>query len=164
MLPLRLEPLADHTSVTLTSALFAAGMAVFAVVSAVSGKLIERVTLLVTGAAAFMLSATALVVTGLVGSAYVISGCFLVFMIGQLILYIVARRGIALVPEERVGRAFGAFGVLSDLGYVLGPRLAASYYAARILHLAGRRELLPDLFTTWITSTVFAGNGVVAVE
>ncbi|MFL6118414.1 MAG: hypothetical protein ACJ73U_02230, partial [Actinophytocola sp.] len=62
---------------------------------------------------------------GMAVSAHVlpVAGAFLVVMVGYAVLFLTARRGIvelkAAVASQ--GAAFGLFGLVSDVGNVLGP-------------------------------------------
>jgi DHA1 family multidrug resistance protein-like MFS transporter len=123
-LPLHIERIAGN-ALGVTSILFTLGLVVFAVVSPVSGHLVERAPLLVVGAAAFAVSAAGLAGQSVAASMWPLGGAFLLFMLTQPVLYVVARRGIGIVPEHALGRVFGMFGLLSDAGFIAGPLVGA---------------------------------------
>lgn len=127
-LPLYLKGMYGQDAVAWVSALFTAGLIVFAIVSSYSGRLVAGARLLVAGAVGFGVAAAALLGIGISARAWLLVPCFLVFMATQPVLYIMARRGVALVPADRLGRAFGLFGLLSDTGYIIGPTLGTLAY------------------------------------
>jgi MFS family permease len=128
-LPLHIERLSGD-ALAVTSILFTLGLIVFAVVSPISGHLVERAPLLVIGSVAFVVSAAGLAGQAVAPSVWWLGAAFLLFMLTQPILYVVARRGIGIVPEHALGRVFGMFGLLSDVGFIVGPLAGASLFAS----------------------------------
>jgi MFS transporter, DHA1 family, multidrug resistance protein len=129
VVPLHLEDTTSADAVHTTALLFASGLVVFAVVSATCARLVETRPLLVVSGVAFWVAAAGLALAGLVDGIAVFFAGFLLFMATQPVLYVVARRGVSLLPRERLGRAYGAFGFVSDIGFIAGPLLGALLYA-----------------------------------
>jgi MFS family permease len=128
ILPLHIQHFTTG-AVGVTSILFTLGLVLFAVVSPISGYLVERAPLLVTGAVAFAVAALALAGQTAASSVWTLGGAFVLFMATQPVLYTVDRRGIGIIPEHSLGRMFGLFGLLSDLGFILGPLLGTFLFA-----------------------------------
>jgi len=83
----------------------------------------------VISAYAFGAEAIGLTAVGLFDGVVAMCAGLLLFMTAQPVLYLVARQGVNLVPRHQLGRAFGAFGLVSDIGFILGPVLGAVAYA-----------------------------------
>ena len=128
VLPLHIAGMVGSRALTTTAVLFTAGLVVFALVSVSCARLVDAWPLPSVAAGAFALAAVGLVTVGLAGHWGVLGLGFLVFMASQPVLYVVARRGVGLISRERLGRAYGAFGLLSDLGFVAGPVVGALLY------------------------------------
>lgn len=120
ILPLHVQHVA-RDAVGVTSILFTLGLITFAVISPISGHLIERAPLLLTGAAAFAVATLGLAGQTAASSVWLLGAAFLLFMATQPVLYTIDRRGIGIIPERSLGRTFGVFGLLSDLGFIVGP-------------------------------------------
>ncbi len=105
-----------------TALLFSWGLVVFAVVAAAGGGLVERMRPLTFAGALFAGIAVAMGVIGVARGYVVLALGFTAFMALHPLLYVAARRGLS---ERCAGRAtaFGYFGAVSDLGFVLGPAL-----------------------------------------
>jgi MFS family permease len=128
VLPLHIARMVSSGALTTTAALFTGGLVVFAVVSAGCARLVDAWPLPSVASAAFAVAAAGLATVGLASHWSVLGLGFLMFMASQPVLYVVARRGVALISRERLGRAYGAFGLLSDLGFVAGPIVGALLY------------------------------------
>ncbi|CAG6398018.1 MFS transporter [Streptomyces cocklensis] len=113
------------------SSVFAVGLATFALVSTVLGRIAEK------------WSVETLVTVGLVAGTAGTAGlslsnrqiplmcCFVLIMTGQPSVYIAARKGVAALRSAggRLGISFGVFGAVSDIGEVLGPLVGSGLYA-----------------------------------
>jgi hypothetical protein len=49
-------------------------------------------------------------------------------MMSQPVVYVAARSGITAVPGRHQGKAFGLFGLISDLGWVTGPLVTTALF------------------------------------
>jgi MFS family permease len=114
--------------------LFSAGLIIFAIAAPASGYFVDRldakhtIVLLLT-----LLGATAacLLIVASVHTLEAVVIVFLFFMICQVTIYVLARKGLRVsVGSERSGLAFGMFGVISDVGWLVGPVLVAPLYAS----------------------------------
>jgi MFS family permease len=108
------------------SAVFFIGLVIFAAVAAVAGSSVERfgaVPVAATGFAASTLGLAAMSTD--LGFTVLVVG-FLLVMICQPVIYVCARSDIANLSDHNQGKAFGLFGVISDLGWVLGPLAGTS--------------------------------------
>lgn len=103
-----------------TSAIFAWGLVVFALVSGAGGGLAERVRPVSFAGVSFLLMAVCLGVIGWSRGLWPLTIAFTGFMALQPLLYVVARRGLSERCAGR-GSAFGYFGAISDIGFVIGP-------------------------------------------
>ncbi|WP_414941764.1 MFS transporter [Amycolatopsis sp. cmx-11-51] len=112
------------------SFLFFCGLGVFAVVSPLAGHLTAKRAPVLLAAAALGLQAAALGLPPLFGtySAYVTG--FLILMSLQPVVFVGVRTGLATVNAGAQGKAFGWFGLISDLGWVAGPLVATGLLAA----------------------------------
>ncbi|GAA4432125.1 hypothetical protein GCM10023148_37450 [Actinokineospora soli] len=124
VIPLHLDAVTGD-GVAFTSVIFSIGLAVFMVGTVASAKLVERNPLLVVGGIAFAIEGAGLLLLGLTDGVIALCAGFLVFMGAQPVLYMIARQGVNLVPKHQLGRAFGAFGLVSDIGFIVGPLLGA---------------------------------------
>jgi MFS family permease len=128
VVPLRLDHLTGN-GVGATSVLFTVGLAVFMAVTSTSGRFIESRPLLTVTSVAFAVQAVGLAVVGIASGVPAVATGFLIFMTAQPVVYLVARRGVNLVPRHQLGRAFGAFGLVSDVGFIVGPLLGTLLYS-----------------------------------
>jgi MFS family permease len=125
--------LADHGHGTqATSVVFGVGLTVFAVVSWLVGRRLERrpiVSVLDTGMA-FCVVGIAIVSLG--SSLGIVVTAFVTVMVGQPLLYVAARRGVTELQQAAAldGRSFGLFGAVSDVGYSVGPIIGSALFAA----------------------------------
>jgi DHA1 family multidrug resistance protein-like MFS transporter len=127
VVPLHLDRLTGN-GVGYTSVIFTAGLAVFMVVAMTCARFVESRPLLVISAIAFGAEAIGLAAIGLFDGIVAMTAGLLLFMTAEPVLYLVARRGVNLVPRHQLGRAFGAFGLVSDIGFIVGPLLGALAY------------------------------------
>jgi MFS family permease len=128
VVPLHLDDLTGN-GVAYTSVIFTAGLAVFMLGATFGGKLVESRPLLGIVVVGFAIEAVGLTAVGLFDGVVAMSAGLLLFMIAEPVLYLVARQGVSLVPLQLRGRAFGAFGLVSDIGFIVGPLLGAVAYA-----------------------------------
>jgi MFS-type transporter involved in bile tolerance (Atg22 family) len=91
-------------------------------------RFIESRPLLAIAAVAFAAEVVGLAVIGLFDGVLAMCAGLLLFMSAEPVLYMVARQGVNLVPPHQLGRAFGAFGLVSDIGFIIGPLLGALAY------------------------------------
>jgi DHA1 family multidrug resistance protein-like MFS transporter len=127
VVPLHLDNVTGN-GVAYTSAIYTAGLAVFMVVAMTCAKFVESRPLLVTAVVGFGAEAVGLAAVGLFDGVVAMCAGLLLFMTAQPVRYLVARQGVNLVPPHQLGRAFGAFGMVSDIGFVVGPFLGAFAY------------------------------------
>lgn len=118
-IPLYLTPPAPWR----TSVVFMLGMGTFAVVSWLLGRQHSRL-----GSAALIVLGGLIGVVGFAGfsigsTVWTVAPSMVIVMISQPLLYLAARWGTAELRESGgpVGLAFGIFGSISDVGYMLGP-------------------------------------------
>jgi MFS family permease len=128
VVPLHLDDVTGN-GVAYTSVIYTAGLAVFMTVAMTCARFVESRPLLVISAYAFGAEAIGLTAVGLFDGVVAMCAGLLLFMTAQPVLYLVARQGVNLVPRHQLGRAFGAFGLVSDVGFILGPVLGAVAYA-----------------------------------
>ncbi|MEV6823658.1 MFS transporter [Amycolatopsis sp. NPDC051102] len=127
VVPLHLDRVTGN-GVGYTSVIFTASLAVFMLVALTCGRLVETRPLLVISAFAFGAEAVGLAGVGLFDGIAAMGAGLLLFMTAEPVLYLVARQGVSLVPRHQLGRAFGAFGLVSDIGFIVGPLLGALAY------------------------------------
>lgn len=128
VVPLHLDKITGGNGIAYTSVIYTAGLAVFMVVAMTCARLVESRPLLVIAGFAFGAEAVGLAAVGLFDGVVAMCAGLLLFMTAQPVLYLVARQGVNLVPRHLLGRAFGAFGLVSDIGFVVGPLLGALAY------------------------------------
>ncbi|MEU3844542.1 MFS transporter [Streptomyces sp. NPDC028635] len=130
LLPVYLSAGAHTSARTAISAVFVAGLAV----SGLTMWLLGRYTLPLRTLAATGLGLTAVGLCAMAASAHFVAvgGSFMVYMFGYATLFLTARRGIVELKAATAhdGKAFGLFGLVSDIGNVLGPVLGVALYAA----------------------------------
>jgi MFS transporter, DHA1 family, multidrug resistance protein len=128
VVPLHLDDVTGN-GVAYTSVIYTAGLAVFMTVAMTCARFVESRPLLVISAYAFAAEAIGLTAVGLFDGVVAMCAGLLLFMTAEPVLYLVARQGVNLVPRHQLGRAFGAFGLVSDIGFIVGPVLGAVAYA-----------------------------------
>ncbi|MEV7128451.1 MFS transporter [Streptomyces sp. NPDC093260] len=129
LLPEYLSSGADSSARTVISVVFVAGLAV----SGLAMWLLGRFTLPLRTLAATGLGFTAVGLCAMAATAHFVAVglSFMVYMFGYSTLFLTARRGIVELKAATSddGKAFGLFGLVSDLGNVLGPLLGVALYA-----------------------------------
>lgn len=123
LLPLYLSGAAEGSARGAISVVFVVGLATSAVSMWALGRYTERfglVPMIGTGLAVLGIGLAAMAVSA---SVVPVAAAFLVVMIGYAILFLTARRGIVELKsaQDSQGTAFGLFGLVSDVGNVLGP-------------------------------------------
>jgi MFS family permease len=164
VLPLYLATGHATSARTAISVVFAVGLASSALSLWVLGRCTERVPLATL--VAIGLPVLSLGLAGMAVSADVVpvTGAFVIFMVGYALLFLTARRGIIELKAAAThqGKAFGLFGMVSDVGNIVGPivgvvlfeltgrvaflllgALAGLLLVALVESLARRRTLLP---------------------
>ncbi|UBU08937.1 MFS transporter [Nonomuraea gerenzanensis] len=107
---------------------FFLGLAVFAALSWVGGRVVHLSRGFPLAAAVFAVQAAALALAWVTGSYGVFTAAFVALMAVQPLVYVNMRAVIGRLGEGRQGWAFGWFGLVSDLGWVAGPLLATAAY------------------------------------
>lgn len=153
VIPLHLDQVTGN-GVAYTSVIYTAGLAVFMVVALTCAKYVESRPLLVIAAVGFAAQAAGLAAVGLLDGVVAMCAGLLLFMTAQPVLYLVARQGVNLVPRHQLGRAFGAFGSVSDIGFIAGPLLGALAYT----------RLGTSAFLVMAVIAVAAGSGAVLLR
>ncbi|EDY45326.2 MFS transporter, partial [Streptomyces sp. SPB074] len=130
LLPLHLRAVDSDSSRSVISAVLVGGLAMSALVMWLMGRFtpsLRRLT--VTGLA---LSAVGLCALAAGKSVWVVAACFLVYMAGYATLFLAARRGVVELKAASAddGKAYGLFGLVSDLGNVVGPLIGVALYEA----------------------------------
>jgi len=129
------------------SIIFFIGLGLFAVVAAFAGGPVAKWGYKGTIAGTFGVQIAALLVCTWSSSPVAFTLAFWVVMAAQPLVYVAVRAGVAEIGRTRSGRAFGWFGLVSDLGWVLGPIAGSTLLP----------NLGPDLFAA------MAGCAVAAV-
>lgn len=130
VLPLYLSAEHDASARSAISVVFAAGLATSGLSIWALGRWTGAVPLL--SLVMFGLGFLAIGLTGLAISAAVlpVAAWFVVFMVGYSLLFLTARRGILELKAAAThqGKAFGLFGMVSDVGNILGPLVGVFLY------------------------------------
>ncbi|TDV54916.1 MFS transporter [Actinophytocola oryzae] len=130
VLPLYLSDAAGGSAHGAISIVFVVGLATSAVSMWALGRFAERFGLVPLVAAGLFLLGGGL--AGMAASSAVlpVAGAFLVVMVGYAVLFLTARRGIVELKSAAAsqGAAFGLFGLVSDVGNVLGPVVGVVLY------------------------------------
>jgi MFS family permease len=139
LLPLYLSGAAEGSARGAISVVFVVGLATSAVSMWALGRYTERfglVPMIGTGLAILGAGLAAMAVSA---SVVPVAAAFLVVMVGYAILFLTARRGIVELKSaaESQGTAFGLFGLVSDVGNVLGPVAGVVLY-----ELTGRTSFI----------------------
>ncbi|AUX24485.1 uncharacterized protein SOCEGT47_050230 [Sorangium cellulosum] len=142
------------------SLLFFVGLAASAAIYAIGGRPVQQHGERAVATIALFVQAAALTAAGASAVAGVLAASFVLLMISQPLVYVAARSGVTAVSGRGQGRAFGLFGLISDLGWVTGPivvtpllntmggsvllllALLAAITGATAWTLAGRRKAL----------------------
>ncbi|MFI9720157.1 MFS transporter [Streptomyces sp. NPDC052396] len=152
VLPVYLSKGSDSSARTAISVVFVAGLATSGLVMWLLGRYTVRLRTLT----AIGLGFAAVGLCAMAASAEVVAvgGCFMVFMVGYATLFLTARRGIVeLKAAGHGGKAFGLFGLVSDIGSVLGPVIGMALY-----EITGR---LPFLLLGAVCGLVLLGLAAV---
>jgi MFS family permease len=152
LLPLYLSGAAEGSARGAISVVFVVGLATSAVSMWALGRYTERfalVPMIATGLAVLGIGLAAMSISA---SVVPVAAAFLVVMVGYAILFLTARRGIVELKSaaDSQGTAFGLFGLVSDVGNVLGPVAGVVLY-----ELTGR--------TSFVVLGVFSGLLVVVL-
>lgn len=139
LLPLYLSGAAEGSARGAISVVFVVGLATSAVGMWALGRYTERfglVPMIGTGLAVLGAGLAAMAVSA---SVVPVAAAFMVVMVGYAILFLTARRGIVELKsaEDSQGTAFGLFGLVSDVGNVLGPVAGVVLY-----ELTGRTSFI----------------------
>jgi MFS family permease len=139
LLPLYLSGAAEGSARGAISVVFVVGLATSAVSMWVLGRYTERfglVPMIGTGLAVLGVGLAAMAVSA---SVVAVAAAFLVVMVGYAVLFLTARRGVVELRSaaDSQGAAFGLFGLVSDVGNVLGPVAGVVLY-----ELTGRASFL----------------------
>ncbi|MDQ3785836.1 MAG: MFS transporter [Actinomycetota bacterium] len=123
LLPLYLSGAADGSARGAISAVFVVGLATSAVSMWALGRYTERFGLVPMIGAGLAILGVGLAAMAISASVVPVAAAFLVVMVGYAILFLTARRGIVELKSaaDSQGTAFGLFGVVSDVGNVVGP-------------------------------------------
>ncbi|HYQ64635.1 MFS transporter [Actinophytocola sp.] len=139
VLPLYLSGAATGSARGAISVVFVVGLATSAVSMWVLGRVADRLALVPLVGIGLLLLGGGL--AGMAASAAVlpVAAAFLVVMVGYAVLFLTARRGIVELRSAAAsqGAAFGLFGLVSDVGNVLGPVVGVVLY-----ELTGRVSFL----------------------
>jgi MFS family permease len=123
LLPLYLSGAAEGSARGAISVVFVVGLATSAVSMWALGRFTERVGLVPLIAAGLALLGAGLAGMAISAEVVPVAAAFVVVMVGYAILFLTARRGIVELKSAAAnqGTAFGLFGLVSDVGNVLGP-------------------------------------------
>jgi MFS family permease len=123
VLPLYLSGAAEGSARGAISVVFVVGLATSAVSMWALGRFAERFGLVPLVAAGLLLLGGGLAGMAVSTAVVPVAGAFLVVMVGYAVLFLTARRGIVELKAAAAsqGTAFGLFGLVSDVGNVLGP-------------------------------------------
>ncbi|WP_328610661.1 MFS transporter [Amycolatopsis sp. NBC_00345] len=128
VLPLHVQSENPGAALVTTSVLYTAGLVMFMIVSVSCARFIESRPLLLVAGVGFGVMTAGLLVISVFGGVVMLWVGFLVFMATQPVLYVVARQGVSQLPAHRLGRAYGAFGMVSDIGFIVGPLVGVALY------------------------------------
>jgi MFS family permease len=157
VLPLYLSGAATGSARGAISVVFVVGLATSAVSMWVLGRVADRLALVPLVGVGLLLLGGGL--AGMAASAAVlpVAAAFLVVMVGYAVLFLTARRGIVELRSAAAsqGAAFGLFGLVSDVGNVLGPVVGVVLY-----ELTGRVSfLLLGAFAGLLVAVLVAVGG-----
>jgi MFS family permease len=139
VLPLYLSGAADGSARGAISIVFVVGLATSAVSMWVLGRFAERFALVPLVGVGLLLLGGGLAGMAVSAAVLPVAVAFLVVMVGYAVLFLTARRGIVELKSAAAsqGAAFGLFGLVSDVGNVLGPVVGVVLY-----ELTGRVSFL----------------------
>jgi MFS family permease len=123
LLPLYLSGATADSARGAISVVFVVGLATSAVSMWALGRFTERVGLVPLIATGLAFLGGGLAAMAVSASVVPVAAAFMVVMVGYAILFLTARRGIVELKSAAAnqGTAFGLFGLVSDVGNVLGP-------------------------------------------
>lgn len=123
LLPLYLSGAAEGSARGAISVVFVVGLATSAVSMWALGRFTERIGLVPLIATGLAFLGAGLAAMAISASVVPVAAAFMVVMVGYAILFLTARRGIVELKSASAnqGTAFGLFGLVSDVGNVLGP-------------------------------------------
>jgi MFS family permease len=152
LLPLYLSGAAAGSARGAISIVFVVGLATSAVSMWALGRYTEKFALVPMIATGLAVLGVGLAAMSISASVVPVAAAFLVVMVGYAILFLTARRGIVELKSaaDSQGTAFGLFGLVSDVGNVLGPVAGVVLY-----ELTGR--------TSFVVLGVFSGLLVVVL-
>lgn len=103
------------------STLFFIGLLLFSLASPVGGMIASRISTLKLTAAALLIQLAALCLPTVVPGVDALAIGFLVLMAAQPLVYVALRSTLTQLGNANQGATFGWFGLISDVGWVLGP-------------------------------------------
>jgi DHA1 family multidrug resistance protein-like MFS transporter len=103
------------------SLLFFFGLLLFALASPAGGAIASRIPALKLVTAALLVQLAALCLPTLVPGISTLAMGFLALMTAQPLVYVALRAVLTQISRTNQGTTFGWFGLISDLGWVLGP-------------------------------------------
>lgn len=131
------------------STLFSIGLLLFALASPVGGMIASRIPQLKLTAAALLIQLAALCLPTVVPSIGALAIGFLVLMTTQPLVYVALRSALTQLGNANQGATFGWFGLISDLGWVLGP-----------LIMTGLLDVLNNLTFAVLAALAMLGAGL----
>jgi MFS family permease len=139
LLPLYLSGAAEGSARGAISVVFVVGLATSAVSMWALGRYTERFGLVPMIGAGLAILGVGLAAMAISASVVPVAAAFLVVMVGYAILFLTARRGIVELKSaaDSQGTAFGLFGLVSDVGNVVGPVAGVVLY-----ELTGRTSFI----------------------
>jgi MFS family permease len=139
LLPLYLSGAAEGSARGAISVVFVVGLATSAVSMWALGRYTERFGLVPMIGSGLAILGVGLAAMALSASVVPVAAAFVVVMVGYAILFLTARRGIVELKSaaDSQGTAFGLFGLVSDVGNVLGPVAGVVLY-----ELTGRTSFI----------------------
>ncbi|MFC4852232.1 MFS transporter [Actinophytocola glycyrrhizae] len=139
LLPLYLSGAAEGSARGAISVVFVVGLATSAVSMWALGRYTERFGLVPMIGTGLAILGVGLATMAVSASVVPVAAAFLVVMVGYAILFLTARRGIVELKSAAgsQGTAFGLFGLVSDIGNVLGPVAGVVLY-----ELTGRTSFI----------------------
>jgi MFS transporter, DHA1 family, multidrug resistance protein len=165
ILPLRVAELVRNPVIA-TSLLFFVGLLVFGAASGLLARLMQRLDARPPTLVSFLIATPALLVLGFSPWLIVVGIAMVVFVITQPVVYIATRKSLAGLPESLQGRAFGVFGMVSDVGFVVGPLLTSLIWdrfgSLAFVALAGASLLAAAATGAWPVTLRPAREGVAA--
>ena len=139
LLPLYLSGAASGSARGAISVVFVVGLATSAVSMWALGRYTERFGLVPMIGTGLAVLGAGLATMAVSASVLPVAAAFVVVMVGYAILFLTARRGIVELKSaaDSQGTAFGLFGLVSDVGNVLGPIAGVVLY-----ELTGRTSFI----------------------